>query len=66
MISALGVVPPGTTLAPKPAASKDWDQLNANEKKLFARQMEIFAGSVNMRTRRSAASLIECGGGARK
>ena len=40
----LGVVPAGTKLAPKPAAIKDWDQLNANEKKLFARQMEIFAG----------------------
>ena len=40
----LGVVPAGTKLAPKPAAIKDWDRLNANEKKLFARQMEIFAG----------------------
>lgn len=40
----LGVVPPGTTLAPKPEAIKDWDQLTADEKKLFTRQMEIFAG----------------------
>ncbi len=40
---ALGVVPPGTQLAPKPAAIKDWDKLSADEKKLFARQMEIFA-----------------------
>jgi len=39
----LGVVPPGTQLAPKPEAIKDWDKLSADEKKLFARQMEIFA-----------------------
>lgn len=39
----LGVVPPGTQLAPKPAAIKDWDKLSADEKKLFARQMEVFA-----------------------
>lgn len=40
----LGVVPPETTLAPKPDAIKDWDALSADEKKLFARQMEVFAG----------------------
>jgi arylsulfatase A-like enzyme len=40
----LGVVPPGTKLAPKPDAIKDWAALSANEKKLFARQMEVFAG----------------------
>jgi arylsulfatase len=40
----LGVVPEGTKLAPKPEAIKDWDKLDADEKKLFARQMEIFAG----------------------
>jgi arylsulfatase len=41
---ALGVVPAGTKLAPKPEAIKDWDKLSADEKKLFARQMEVFAG----------------------
>jgi arylsulfatase A-like enzyme len=40
----LGVVPAGTKLAPKPDAIKDWDKLTADEKKLFARQMEVFAG----------------------
>jgi len=40
----LGVVPAGTKLAPKPEAIKDWDKLSADEKKLFARQMEIYAG----------------------
>ena len=39
----LGVVPPDTKLAPKPAAIKDWDTLSPDEKKLFARQMEVFA-----------------------
>ena len=40
----LGIVPPQTPLAPKPAAIRDWDQLTADEKKLFARQMEVYAG----------------------
>jgi arylsulfatase A-like enzyme len=41
---ALGVVPPGTKLAPKPEAIKDWDKLTPTEKKVFAREMEVFAG----------------------
>ena len=40
----LGVVPAGTKLAPKPEAIKDWDKLSAEEKKLFTRQMEVYAG----------------------
>jgi arylsulfatase len=40
----LGVVPADTKLAAKPEAIKDWDKLSADEKKLFARQMEVFAG----------------------
>ena len=39
----LGVVPPGTKLAPKPPVIKDWDKLSADEKRLFARQAEVFA-----------------------
>ncbi len=39
-----GVVPAGTKLAPKPADIKDWDKLSADEKKLFTRQMEVYAG----------------------
>ncbi len=39
----LGVVPSNATLAPKPEAIKDWDSLSADEKKLFAHQMEVFA-----------------------
>jgi arylsulfatase len=40
----LGVVPRGTKLAPKPEAIQDWDRLSADERRLFARQMEVFAG----------------------
>ncbi|MEI6173371.1 MAG: arylsulfatase [Bacteroidota bacterium] len=40
----MGIVPPGTKLAPKPADIKDWDKLSADEKKLFTRQMEVYAG----------------------
>ena len=40
----LGVVPQNTVLAPKPADIKDWDKLTAEEKRLFERQMEVFAG----------------------
>lgn len=39
----LGIAPYDAQLAPKPAAIKDWDQLTADEKKLFAHQMEVFA-----------------------
>jgi arylsulfatase A-like enzyme len=41
---ALGVVPKDTKLASKPEAIKDWDKLSADEKKLFAHQMEVYAG----------------------
>ena len=40
----MGVVPAGTKLAAKPEAIKDWAALSADEKKLFARQMEVYAG----------------------
>jgi arylsulfatase A-like enzyme len=37
------IVPPGTKLAQKPAAIKDWDKLSDDEKRLFAHQAEVFA-----------------------
>ncbi|MEI8006580.1 MAG: arylsulfatase [Bacteroidota bacterium] len=40
----LGIVPQNTKLAPKPADIKDWEKLSADEKKLFTRQMEVYAG----------------------
>jgi len=39
-----GIVPAGTKLAPKPVDIKDWETLSADEKKLFTRQMEVYAG----------------------
>jgi arylsulfatase len=40
----MGVIPPGTALARKPEAIADWDTLSADAKRLFSRQMEVFAG----------------------
>jgi len=40
----MGVVPQSTTLAPKPKDIKDWETLSVDEKKLFTRQMEVYAG----------------------
>ncbi|WP_348812837.1 arylsulfatase [Flavobacterium maritimum] len=40
----LGIVPQNTKLAPKPTDIKDWNTLSADEKKLFTRQMEVYAG----------------------
>jgi arylsulfatase len=41
---SLGVVPQNTVLARKPKDIKDWDKLTADEKRLFEKQMEVFAG----------------------
>jgi hypothetical protein len=43
-----GVVPAGTKLAPKPSAIKDWTSLTPDEKRLFTRQAEVFAGFLEM------------------
>jgi arylsulfatase len=43
-----GVVPKGTMLAPKPDEIPDWDELSADEKRLFTRQAEVFAAYVEM------------------
>lgn len=44
---SLGVVPKGTTLAPKPAAIPHWETLSADQKKLYTRQFEVFAAFVD-------------------
>ncbi|HYV19106.1 MAG TPA: arylsulfatase [Verrucomicrobiae bacterium] len=41
---AMGVVPQGTKLTPRPKEIPAWDSLDAERKRLFARQMEVFAG----------------------
>ncbi len=45
---AAGVVPEGTTLADKPSAIPNWDDLSDDEKKLFKHQAEVFAGFIEM------------------
>jgi arylsulfatase len=40
----LGVVPPNTKLTPRPTEIPAWDSLSDDQKRLFARQMETFAG----------------------
>jgi arylsulfatase len=40
----LGVVPKGTKLTTRPAEIPAWDSLSADQKRLFARQMETYAG----------------------
>ncbi|MGB7160623.1 MAG: sulfatase-like hydrolase/transferase [Tepidisphaeraceae bacterium] len=42
----LGIVPPGTKLAPMPKAIPAWDTLSEIDKKVGARWMEVFTGAV--------------------
>ena len=40
----LGVVPADAELTPRPDAMPAWDSLNENQKRVYARQMEVYAG----------------------
>ncbi len=40
----MGVIPANTQLGPKPEDIQDWDKLSADERRLFARQAEVFSG----------------------
>jgi arylsulfatase A-like enzyme len=40
----LGVVPADTKLTPRPESLPAWDSLNPDQKRLYARMMEVFAG----------------------
>jgi len=42
----LGVMPPNTQLTERPAEIPAWDDLNEDEKKLYTRQMEVFAAQM--------------------
>jgi arylsulfatase A-like enzyme len=42
----LGVVPAGTQLTPRPKEIPSWDSLTADQKRLFARMMEVYAASL--------------------
>jgi arylsulfatase len=60
----MGVVPPNTKLAPKPDDIKDWDTLSADERRLFARQAEVFSGfleQTDYEIGRLAAAIEEIG-----
>jgi len=41
---ALGVVPPGTILTERPSWVQGWDELSTDERRMHARQQEVFAG----------------------
>ena len=43
---ALGIVPPETDLAPRNADVRPWDDLSADERRLFTRMQEVYAGFV--------------------
>ena len=41
-----GIVPADTVLTPRPAGIPAWDSLNADQKKVYARMMEVYAAAV--------------------
>lgn len=42
----LGVIPAGAMLTPRPREIPAWSSLSADQKRLFARQMEVYAGFI--------------------
>jgi arylsulfatase A-like enzyme len=40
----LGILPAGTGLSPRPPWVQAWDELDADDRRLYARMMEVFAG----------------------
>ena len=42
----LGIVPANTVLTPRPKDIPAWDSLNADQKKVYARMMEVYAATV--------------------
>jgi arylsulfatase len=42
----LGIVPPDTVLTPRPKDIPAWDSLSADQKKVYARMMEVYAAAV--------------------
>src|SRR5262249_8159836 len=43
----LGVVPPNTQLTKRPEQLPAWDSLSADQKRLYARMMEVYAGALS-------------------
>ena len=44
---ALGIVPPNTQLTPRPKEIPAWDSLNADQKKVYAHMMEVYAAALS-------------------
>ena len=44
---AMGIVPADTTLPPRPKDMPAWDNLSPDAKRLYAKQMEVFAASLS-------------------
>ncbi len=43
----LGILPPGAKLTPRPEGIPAWDSLNADQKRVFARMMEVYAAALS-------------------
>lgn len=43
----LGIVPPGTQLTKRPEGIPAWDTLTPDQKRLYARMMEVYAGALS-------------------
>lgn len=59
-----GIVPPGTRLAPRNPGVRPWDELSADERTLYSRMQEVFAGYLDhtdAQIARLIASLEESG-----
>ncbi len=61
----MGVIPANTQLADKPEDIKDWDTLPENQRRLFARQAEVFAGFLEQ-TDHEVGRLVDSTGGHRR
>jgi len=60
----MGVIPPGTNLTERTKEIPAWDNLNADQQRMYARQMEAFAGQlehVDMEIGRMIATLERIG-----
>jgi len=44
---ALGIVPPNTQLTPRPKEIPAWDSLSADQKKVYAHMMEVYAAALS-------------------
>ncbi|MEO2176852.1 MAG: arylsulfatase [bacterium] len=43
---AMGIIPKGTKLTKRPDALRAWDSLNDDQKELYSRMMEVYAGAL--------------------